>query len=421
MPFKETGVSEERLRFVVLASQGERSVADLCREFGVSRQCGYTWLKRYQGGGASDVLVERSRRPEHSPTRTAGEVTGAIVTLRQQWPDWGASKLLHILVRQRPELGDISRSTVHRILLREGLVRERDRHPPADRRFERAAPNELWQMDFKGPKGFRERSGPLSVIDDHSRYLLTLKHLENGRVASVQDSLRQTFEENGIPQAMLMDHGTPWWNANGPWGWTELSVWLMRQGIRIYLSGYRHPQTQGKVERMHGALHAAIRKRRADADQQSWLDAFREEYNFLRPHEALGMCTPASLWRPSGHLYQAQPPAWEYPAGHVPIQLNEQGQMRWEGRRWDISRALKNESVGVERTGSRALVYYCRTPVVELDLAAAKAVALPVDPFRSLRVRSLAPVPVAKTSVDSHLQIGGSAPETLGFNAVAPE
>ena len=180
MPFKETGVSEERLRFVVLASQGERSVADLCRAFGVSRQCGYTWLKRYQGGGASDVLLERSRRPEHSPTRTAGEVTEAIVTLRQQWPDWGASKLLHILVRQRPELGNVSRSTVHRILLREGLVREQDRHPPADRRFERAAPNELWQMDFKGPKGFRERSGPLSVIDDHSRYLLTLQHLENG-------------------------------------------------------------------------------------------------------------------------------------------------------------------------------------------------------------------------------------------------
>jgi transposase InsO family protein len=391
MPFKETEVSEERLRFVVLASRGERSVAELCREFGISRQCGHTWLRRYKGGGASEVLVERSRRPQNSPRRAAADVTEAVVALRGQWPDWGASKLRHILVQQRPELSGICRSTVHRILLREGLVREQDRHAPATRRFERSAPNELWQMDFKGPKGFRERAGPFSVIDDHSRYVLALQHLENGRIEPVQRCLRQTFEESGMPNALLMDHGTPWWNANSPWGWTELSVWLMRQGIRIYLSGIRHPQRQGKVERMHGVMHAAIRKRRADADQQSWLDAFRTEYNCLRPHEALGMQTPVSLWQPSRQEYQAQPPAWKYPANHVVIQLNQKGEMNWEEQRWTISRALKNEPVGVERTGNRALVYYCNTPIAELDRETTKAVALPVDPFRSIKVPRVRP------------------------------
>jgi transposase InsO family protein len=381
MPFKGSEVSEERLRFVVLAIRGERSMSDLCREFGVSRQCGYMWLKRYQAGGASEVLVERSRRPEHSPGRTPGEVTGAITALRAQWPDWGASKLLTILSQQQPELSGISRSTVHRVLLREGLVREQDRHPPATKRFQRATPNELWQMDFKGPTGFRQRAGPLSVIDDHSRYVLALQHLDSGRIEPVQRCLRETFELTGMPEAMLMDHGTPWWNANGHWGWTELTVWIMRQGIRIYLSGYRHPQTQGKVERMHGALLAAIWKRRPDADQQSWLDAFRHEYNCVRPHESLGMRTPSMLWRSSSRQYQEHLAAWEYPAHQMVMPLNAKGEMNWEGRRWPISRALKNEPVGLDRVGNRALIYYCNTPVVELDLVKSKTVALPVNPF----------------------------------------
>jgi transposase InsO family protein len=188
-------------------------------------------------------------------------VTDEIKALRSRWPDWGAGKLLHKLRERNSEFGSLSRCTVHRILLREGLVRERNSHPPATGSFQREEPNQLWQMDFKGPKGFLKRSGPLSVMDDHSRYLLALQHLENGRIASVQGCLQRIFRDCGLSDAMLMEHGTPWWNANENWGWTELTVWLMRQGIRIYLSGYRHPQTQGKVERMHGVLTAAIRER----------------------------------------------------------------------------------------------------------------------------------------------------------------
>jgi transposase InsO family protein len=249
-------VADERLRFTVLASRKEKSLAALCRDFNISRQTGYTWLARYGEGGAGAVLFEKSRRPQRSPTQISGEIDAAVVTLRQRRPDWGARKLNKLLARQRPELGPVADSSIQRILARHGLVREQDRHPAALLRFERAAPNELWQMDFKGPKGFAGGKGPFSVMDDHSRYLLVLRHLESGRLETVQDCLRQTFESCGLPDAMLMDHGTPWWNANSPWGWTELTVGLMRQGIRIYLSGIGHPQTQGKVERMHGVLHA---------------------------------------------------------------------------------------------------------------------------------------------------------------------
>jgi transposase InsO family protein len=194
--------------------------------------------------------VERSRAPHHRPSESSGTVVDAVVELRHRWPDWGARKLHALLGQQRPDL-QVSMTTVHRILDRNGLIYPSARHTPAVQRFERAEPNVLWQMDFKGPKGFRQRSGPLSVLDDHSRFLLALQHLEYARAADVQNCLHNVFDNNGLPDQMLMDHGTPWWNANSPWGWTQLSVWIMRLGIRIYLSGVRHPQTQGKIERMH--------------------------------------------------------------------------------------------------------------------------------------------------------------------------
>jgi transposase InsO family protein len=374
-------VSDERLQFTVSASRKEKSLAALCRDFSISRQTGYTWLARYGEGGAGAVLFEKSRRPQRSPTQLSGEITAAVVTLRQRWPDWGARKLNKLLVGQRPELGPVGDSSIQRILSRHGLVREQDRHPAALLRFERAAPNELWQMDFKGPKGFAGGKGPLSVVDDHSRYVLALRHLENGRVEAVQDCLRQTFESSGLPDAMLMDHGTPWWNANSPWGWTELTVGLMRQGIRIYLSGIRHPQTQGKVERMHGVLHAAIRKRKADADQQVWLDDFREEYNTLRPHEALGMKTPACFWKPSPRAWQAEPSEWEYPASMKVMRLNGKGEIDWQKRRWTISAALRGQLVGIDLVAERALVYFCKTPLRELDPSSANSAILRTNPL----------------------------------------
>jgi transposase InsO family protein len=381
MPWRRNEVSDERLRFTVLASRKEKSLAALCRDFSISRQTGYTWLARYREGGAGGVLFEKSRRPQRSPTALSGEITAAVVTLRQRWPDWGARKLNKLLAGQRPELGPVADSSIQRILARHGLVREQDRHPAALLRFERAAPNELWQMDFKGPKGFAGGKGPLSVMDDHSRYVLALRHLENGRVEAVQDCLRQTFESSGLPDAMLMDHGTPWWNANSPWGWTELTVGLMRQGIRIYLSGIRHPQTQGKVERMHGVLHTAIRKRKADADQQLWLDEFREEYNTLRPHESLGMKTPACFWTPSLRAWQADPPEWEYPASMKVVRLNGKGEIKWQKRSWTISAALRGQLVGIDLIAERALVYFCKTPLRELDPSSANGAILPTNPL----------------------------------------
>jgi transposase-like protein len=168
MPFRKAELSEERLRFVCLAERKDRKLVDLCREFGISRQTGNVWIRRFRAEGAAGVMVERSRRPHRSPGQCPVEAAAAIVKLRKRYPDWGARKLHQILSQDTPGMA-LSLSTVQRTVSRTGLIHESDRHVPATQRFERASPNELWQMDFKGPRGFSRRTGPLSVIDDHSR------------------------------------------------------------------------------------------------------------------------------------------------------------------------------------------------------------------------------------------------------------
>ena len=375
MPWKMVEIREQRTRFVVRASEAGRNLSQLCREFGISRPTGYRWLGRWKQAKTAG-LEERSRRPQHSPQRTPPEVEQQIVELRRQRPDWGARKLQPLLSQQGVKLPVI---TLHRVLLRHGVVRPQDRHEAAVERFERAAPNELWQMDFKSPKGWNEPVGPLSVLDDHSRYVVALAQTGTTRREAVQQRLAEAFMECGLPEAMLMDHGTPWWNPAAPSGWTELTVWLMRQGIGLHFGRYRHPQTQGKVERFHGALEMARRRRGLPPveQRQAWLNEFRYEYNYVRPHEALAMRTPASVWRPSERRYQPDPPEWEYGGEAEVHRLNKKGQLQLEGERWAISQALRQQRVQVKRVGEQTLlVYYCQSLVREIDLAAQRSTAV---------------------------------------------
>ena len=365
MAWGTVNVDEQRMRFVVSASRREKSLQRLCEEFQISRPTGYCWLRRYRAGGVAGV-VERSRRPQHSPRKTPAEIEQRVIELRQQRPDWGARKLQVVLQRAQIDLPVI---TVHRILLRHGLVRAQDQHPRAVERFERGAANQLWQMDFKSPIGWEAPVGPLSVLDDHSRYAITLQGTWSTRAEAVKQGLIEAFERCGVPEEMLMDHGTPWWNMKAVAGWTWLTVWLMKQGIRLHFSGYRHPQTQGKVERFHGALAAAAQRRGYPSREhrQAWLDEFRFEYNHVRPHEALKMRTPASVWSESARRYRPNPPVWEYEAGAEVRRLTAQGRLRCAGRNWEISRALAGEWAQLIRVEERILVYYCRSLVRELD------------------------------------------------------
>jgi transposase InsO family protein len=366
MAWRTMDVREQRVRFVVAAHRREKSLAELCREFDISRPAGYEWLRRYQQGGV-EAIAEHSRRPHVSPRRKDEATEQQVVELRRRYPDWGARKLRVLLQEQGVEL---ARNTIHRILLRHGLVHPEDQHQPAVQRFERSRANELWQMDFKGPKLWHQPVGPLSVLDDHSRYLIALQAVGSTRSQVVREQLESVFQHCGVPEQMLMDHGVPWWSAQSSGGMTELSLWLMRQGVELHWSRVRHPQTQGKVERFHGELQRALARRRVLVpDVQAWLDAFRWEHNHVRPHEALGMERPASRWRPSERRYDPQPPRWEYPPGAKVRKVDSQGKLTLADRNWHISGALCGEWVQVVKLGERVQVYYCSTLVREIDLA----------------------------------------------------
>jgi len=384
MPWRTVSMSEERMRFVIQASEAGIRMTEVCRAAGISRQAGYKWLRRYQQGGAAAVLTEQSRRPHTIPNQAPPAVVEALKAVRQEKPDWGVRKLAYLLEKRSPDLPKVSRSTLQRILNREGLIDDRDRQSIACQRFERSEPNELWQMDFKGPPGFNQGIGPLSIQDDHSRYLLALQKVPTNDTASVKSALEATFLESGMPEWLLMDHGTPWYDCMGPWGWTELTVWILRQGVRITFSRFCHPQTQGKVERMHGALQRALWKRHGRADQQAWLDAFRQEYNHERLHEGIGMALPASRWIKSPRTYQPVTADWTYPPEWQTVRLAGQGQFSHHGRRWEVSRALRRQLVGLQSSDRRIWVYYCNMPLREIDLERRTNTPLPGNPFRLL-------------------------------------
>ena len=368
MPWKRVDVMEERVRFVARALAPDRNMSELCRQFGISRPTGYQWVGRYQEGGSFAKLSEHSRRPHRSPRQTPEAVEERVVELRRRY-GWGARKLAVLLEREGIR---VQEWTVHRILRRQGYVQKEDSRRPALKRFEREAPNELWQMDFKGE--YQYAGGwcySLSIVDDHSRYAVGLYPLRSPALEPVRACVVRTFEVYGVPEALLMDHGTPWWSTTNGYGLTRLSVELIEQGIRLCFSGVGHPQTQGKVEQFHCALSRAVRHRGRPQGWVQWkalLAAFREEYNQVRPHEALAMAVPATRYQPSRKAYTARPREWEYPPGCLVKRLNSQGCLYWRARCYFVCEALAGQRVAVEPVDQKLLVRYRHMYIREIDL-----------------------------------------------------
>lgn len=379
MPWKETDVMDQRIRFVVQAIGAGANISELCKDYGVSRPTGYLWIKRFIEAGSFTDLGERSRRPHRSPTRTPVKYEDRVVALRKRY-GWGARKLRVLLLREGL---DLSVATINRIIERKGLLRADQRHAPATRRFERERPNDLWQMDFKGEypmaKGW---CYPLSILDDHSRFVVGLYGLPHQKGHAVHKCLVETFQRYGVPQAMLVDHGVPWWSTTNGHGLTWLSVSLIKQGIRLYLSGIKHPQTQGKVERFHRTLKHSVKHKGKPETLAQWDGLIREirhEYNHIRPHEALGMHVPASRYRRSSRAYNPKPPEWEYPEGSLVKRLNTQGCLYFNQKQYFICEALAGERVRLEEVEDHLLVSYRYMFIreINLNLGRTKALVLP--------------------------------------------
>lgn len=371
MPWQEVDRMSLRTEFIALAAQSDRNFAALCRRFKISRKTGYKWLRRADPANPF-ALAERSRRPHTSPRQTPPALEQRVVELRQRHPVWGGRKLRRLLQQERREAP--AASTVTAILRRRGLIapEESAQHVPFER-FERAAPNELWQMDFKGHFPLRTglRCHPLTVLDDHSRFNVVLKACENERGQTVRQTLVPAFERYGLPTAMLMDNGSPWGDdRDSPY--TPLTVWLMRLGITVLHGRPYHPQTQGKDERFHRTLELEVLRDRlfeSFEETQRAFDPWRDVYNCERPHEALGLATPASRYRPSVRAYPAQLPGIEYSSTDQVRRVQDHGQFSFQGQPYRVSKAFRGYPVALRPTLRDGCweIYFCRFLIARLD------------------------------------------------------
>lgn len=393
MPWRSETVMDQRIEFVVRAKKKAVPLSRLCEEFGISRPTGYLWLRRYEEAGSVTSLEEKSRRPHSSPYQTNASVEEAVVALRKR-TGWGARKVSKVLAVYGIA---VPRITAHRILVRHELVVQDGSERQATKRFERSECNQMYQMDFKGEysvnKGF---CYPLSFIDDHSRYLVGLWALGSTNGSGVQRSLKRHFQEVGVPQSVLTDHGTPWFSGTNGHGLTWLSVWMIKQGIRLLFAGKGHPQTSGKVERFHRTLKARTRHRGQPAtleEWQRWAVQFRSEYNEVRPHEAIGMKTPVEVYNHDNlRPYQENPPEWEYTGGNL-LRLNTQGMLSYQGQRYFVCEALADEWVRVDELDHLLVVTYRQTTIREIDLRTRKSVPVILDSesYSDRRRRNLEP------------------------------
>jgi transposase InsO family protein len=373
MPWREVSTVSLRTEFVTLASQPSANMAELCRRFGISRKTGYKVLARHEAEGVAG-LVDRPRRPVNSPRRTSARLERLILELRTKH-GWGGRKIRHRLLN----LGHMdvpAASTVSAILSRHGCIDElgSGRHAPFER-FERAAPNELWQMDFKGH--FPTDAGrchPLTVLDDHSRYSIALRSCANQQTHTVQEQLTTAFRRYGLPRQMLMDNGAPWNDRPAENLFTPLVLWLMRLNIEILHGRAHHPQTQGKDERFHRTLKGELLVHHRFKDLQHCqrlFDRWRDVYNFERPHESLDMQPPAKRYRMSVRRFPGTLAPIEYGPADTVRHVQADGIIHFKGKNFHVCQALRGYPVALRpgQTDGSYTVHFCRQIVGSIDLS----------------------------------------------------
>ena len=354
MPWSQTTPMHQKTLFIAVHLRGNRSIVELCADYGISRKTGYRWIDRFIRRGPAG-LEDRSRRPAHLPSATPPAVVDALLDLRRRHPTWGAKKLLAILKRRHASWDLPSRSTVCNVLHRHGLVRRKAQHraighpgrPPSMI----LAPNHVWCADFKGQ--FRMGNGqycyPLTVTDGYSRFLLGCHALGSTAVDGAKPVFSRLFSEFGLPQYIRTDNGVPF-ATNTLARLSRLSAWWVRLGILPQLIEPGNPQQNGRHERMHKTLKAEATRPPGSSmrSQQARFDRFREEFNVERPHEALDQQSPATVYRHSARSLPSTLPPLEYPDRFELRYVSANGGIRWNNRWINVSTVCCGEYVGLE-------------------------------------------------------------------------
>ena len=354
MPWRETSPMDQRTRFIADHLRETHTITELCDQYGVSRKTGYKWIDRYLRLGPAG-LDDHSRRPHRAPNQTADEIVAAILEARQRHPAWGGKKLRALLQRRHPRWTLPGRSTVCDILRRHGLVptrRQRRRlgHPGKPTTI-MGAPNAVWCADYKGQ--FKTGDGrycyPLTVTDGFSRYLLGCQGLRSTAAAEAQPVFTRLFNEYGLPLRIRTDNGVPFATTTLA-RLSKLSAWWVRLGILPEFIEPGRPDQNGRHERMHRTLKAATTRPAAGSlgAQQRRFNAFREEFNHVRPHEALAQQTPATCYHPSPRPMPDRLAPLEYPDRFEVRYVSANGGIRWNHRWVNVSTVCVGEYVGLE-------------------------------------------------------------------------
>lgn len=366
MAWKGVTIMDQRVRFISEYLDEHFAVAELCRQFSISRKTGYKWLTRYEKYGALG-LEDRSRKPKKCPHKTEYRIVRAIKYIRHRHPTWGPKKILALLSRRHPDWDFPAISTTADILKREGLItgkkhRIRRKHPGCPTTVS-TEPNQIWSADYKGQ--FKMRNGiycyPLTVCDMHSRYLLGCEGHEAISLDKSKQHFTRLFKEYGLPERIRTDNGVPF--ASSAIGrLSSLSVWWIKLGIYPELIEPGQPQQNGKHERMHRTLkkEATIPPEKNLRTQQRRFNKFQKEYNNTRPHEALDMKTPSEIYSNSKREMPKKLEHWDYPP-HFQVRLvSNNGGIRWNHKRVPVSHTLIKEYIGFEEINDGIYnVYYC--------------------------------------------------------------
>jgi transposase InsO family protein len=356
MPWKEQRKMSLKLEFVEKAMQRGRRMAELCRQYGISRETGYKWLNRYRREGPAG-LEDQSRRPKSAPLATAEDLVLAILETRDAKPRWGPKKLYQALKRKHG-LQTPSVATIARVLHRFGLVRQRSRYRRLSvigtaPKVRASACNEVWTVDFKG--WWRARDGsrcePLTVRDAFSRFVLAAKVFRSPSMEGVRKVFEDLFRRYGVPAYIQCDNGGPFINVQARGGLTQLSAWWVSLGIKLLRSRPGCPQDNGGHERMHRDMADDLQSLPAGstAGQQRACDRWRLEFNQVRPHEALAGRTPAEVYKPSTR--RARPTNYVYPSGWIVRTVTDKGHINVRTSQVTAGRAVIRQKVGLEPLG----------------------------------------------------------------------
>jgi putative transposase len=374
MPWKETCVVDERLKFIGKYLRQEGSMSSLCREFHISRKTGYTLVHRYLLEGPLG-LYDRSRAPHYHPRAVSEDIISAILNLRAIHPRWGSRKLLAWLNKHRPRTQWPSASTIGRILSRHGQSvprRHKRRTPPYTEPFrDSSKPNMIWCADFKGwfRTGDGKRCEPLTVTDSYSRYVLACRALPRATHAQVRPVFESLFSCYGLPWVIRTDNGTPFASA-AMGGLSRLSVWWIKLGILPERIDPGHPEQNGRHERFHRTLkeETISPPEFSLPHQQVAFDRFCKEFNHERPHQALNYQTPSDQYHRSSRPLPTRPLEIAYPDHMVTRKVRCSGQIWWKGKELFVSETLAGEPIGLEPIDENLFtVYYGPIELARLD------------------------------------------------------